>query len=44
MKVRRATRADVPELARVHTESARAAYAGIAPPEDDGLGRRTATG
>ncbi|MFZ1880624.1 MAG: GNAT family N-acetyltransferase [Gaiellaceae bacterium] len=42
MNVRRATRADVPELARVHTESARAAYAGIAPLEEDGLARRTA--
>jgi ribosomal protein S18 acetylase RimI-like enzyme len=40
--VRAATRADVPELARVHTESALAAYAHIAlPPEPDGLGRRT---
>jgi ribosomal protein S18 acetylase RimI-like enzyme len=40
--VRAATRADVPELARVHTESAQAAYAHVAPPEPGGLERRTA--
>jgi GNAT superfamily N-acetyltransferase len=38
--VRRATRNDVPELARVHTASARAAYAHVAPPESGGLERR----
>jgi GNAT superfamily N-acetyltransferase len=40
--VRLATRADVPELARVHTESAEAAYAHVAPTEPNGLERRTA--
>jgi RimJ/RimL family protein N-acetyltransferase len=40
--VRRATRADVPELARVHSESAQVAYANVAPPEPGGLERRTA--
>ena len=40
MNVRSATLDDVPELARVHTESSEAAYEGIAPPDPDGLTRR----
>jgi GNAT superfamily N-acetyltransferase len=42
MIVRRATRSDVPELARVHTESAVAAHAHVGPPEIGGRERRTA--
>jgi GNAT superfamily N-acetyltransferase len=33
---------DAGEAARVHTRSSEAAYAGVAPPEPDGLSRRTA--
>ena len=40
MNVRAATLDDVPELARVHTESSLVAYEGIAPPDPDGLARR----
>jgi ribosomal protein S18 acetylase RimI-like enzyme len=40
VKVRAATLDDVPELARVHTESSAVAYDGIAPPDPDGLVRR----
>lgn len=43
MRVRPATIVDVPELARVHTESSEAAYAGLAPPDPDGLVRRART-
>ena len=43
MIVRRATEADATAMARVHVESAAAAYAGLdLPPEPDPIGRRVA--
>lgn len=42
IEVRRATADDAEAAARAHTASAEAAYRGIAPPDPDGLARRTA--
>ncbi len=42
IEVRRATAEDAAEIAGVHTASAAAAYAGIAPPDPHALQRRTA--
>jgi GNAT superfamily N-acetyltransferase len=41
IRVRVAVPEDAAEAARVHTKSSRAAYAGIASPDTDGLSRRT---
>jgi len=41
IEVRRATAEDAGEMARVHTASAEAAYAGIAPADPNGVERRT---
>lgn len=42
IEIRRVAVEDAEEVARVHTASAEAAYAGVAPPDPDGLARRTA--
>ena len=42
LEIRRTRPEDAEAAARAHTASAEAAYRGLAPPEPDGLGRRTA--